>query len=67
MRHYFDGLPLVVRQRLRNSPFNLCAACLTTEVLPKVRRQHPNYTRVKALLAAIEAMETEVRKGEVSG
>jgi hypothetical protein len=58
----YDSLPSAVRQRLRNSPFNLCAACLKSFVLPKVRRQHPNYTREKALFAAIEVMEAEVRK-----
>ena len=58
---YFDGMPSTVRQRLRSSPFNLCPACVVTEVLPKVRRKHPNYAREKALFAAIEIMEAEVR------
>ena len=56
----YDALPPVVRKRLRNSPFNLCAACLVMFVLPKVRRKYP--TREKALFAAIEIMEAEVRK-----
>jgi hypothetical protein len=63
MRGYFDRLPLSVRRRLRDAPFNLCPACLVTEFLPKVQRQHPNYSRERALFAAIEAMEAEVRKG----
>jgi hypothetical protein len=58
----FDELPPAVRQRLRESPFNLCAACLVSFVLPEVNRQHPSYPRLKALLAAIELMEAEVRK-----
>ena len=58
----YDKLPATVRKRLRDGPFNLCAACLKAFVLPKVRRQHPNYTREKALFAAIEVMEAEVRK-----
>jgi len=58
----YDELPPAVRQRLRESPFNLCAACLMVYVLPKVYRQHPSYTRLKALFAAIELMEAEVRK-----
>jgi len=62
----YDELPPAVRQRLRESPFNLCAACLVVYVLPEVYRQHPSYTRLKALLAAIELMEAEVRKEQVS-
>jgi hypothetical protein len=31
-------------------------------VLPEVYRQHPSNTRLKALFAAIELMEAEVRK-----
>jgi hypothetical protein len=53
MEGYFDTLPLRVRQRLRSSPFNVCPACLVTEVLPKVLRKYPNYAREKALLVAI--------------
>lgn len=58
--HEYDALPAVVRKRLRNSPFNLCAACLQMFVLPRVQRKYP--TREKALFAAIEVMEAEVRK-----
>jgi hypothetical protein len=62
MRDYFDDLPLLVRRRLRVSPFNLCPACLQTEVMPKLRRQHPTYSHDKLLFAAIEVMEREVRQ-----
>jgi hypothetical protein len=58
----YDELPSAVRQRLRESPFNLCAACLEAYVLSEVYRRHPNYPRQKALFAAIELMEAEVRK-----
>jgi hypothetical protein len=60
MRGYFDTLPVVVRQRLRDSPFNLCPACLVTEFLPKVE----GASRERRLLAAIEIMEAEIRKGD---
>jgi hypothetical protein len=63
MRGYFDILPASVRRRLRESPHNLCPACLVTEVLPEVQARHPGYPREKALLAAIEAMESRCRKG----
>jgi hypothetical protein len=58
----FDRLSAPVRQRLRDSPFNLCAACLVAFVLPQVRRKHPSYSRQKMLFTAIEVMEAEVRK-----
>ena len=64
MRHYFDSLPLAVRQRLRNSPFNICPACLVTKSLRVMQRQHPNWTRERLLFAAIEAMEAMVRKSK---
>lgn len=62
MAGYFDTLPVRVRQRLRSSPYNLCPACLQTKVLPKVQSK-PNTPREKLLLAAIEIMEAEVRRG----
>jgi hypothetical protein len=62
MRGYFDDLPSPVRRRLRVSPFNLCPACLQTEVMPKLRRRHPTYSRDKLLFAAIEVMERQVRQ-----
>src|SRR5262245_60626441 len=61
MRGYFDILPSSVRRRLRESPHNLCPACLVTEVLPKVQARHPGLSSEKALMAAVEAMELQVR------
>jgi hypothetical protein len=57
--HYYDELPPAVRRRLRQSPFNLCPACLVCTFLPQVRT--PRLTREKALFAAIEIMEAAVR------
>jgi hypothetical protein len=57
----FDVLPISVRRRLRNSPFNLCAACLVTFFLPKVRS---GQSRERALLTAIEIMESQVRRDQ---
>jgi hypothetical protein len=62
MRDFYDTLPSRVRQRLRSSPFNLCAACLQLEVLPKVKAKHRSLSREQALLAAIQIMEAEVRE-----
>jgi hypothetical protein len=61
--HCYDALPATVRQRLRNSPFNLCAACLEMVVVPKVKRKYPSLSREQQLLIAIKVMEAEVRKG----
>ena len=61
MEDYFDNLPSSVRRRLHSSPFNLCPACLQTKFMPKVRSQHPGYSRERALLAAIEIMEKQLR------
>ena len=61
MRNYFDRLPQSVRRRLRESPFNICAACLVTEVLPKVQAQHPAYSRERLLMIGVEIMEAQVR------
>jgi hypothetical protein len=59
---YFDDLPRTVRQRLRETPFNLCPACLVTEYVPEVIRRHPQCSHLKALFAAIEVMELEERE-----
>jgi hypothetical protein len=61
MEGYYDSLPASVRRRLRNAPFNLCPACLVTEFLPRTRRRY--HSRTQALMAAIELMEQEVRRG----
>jgi hypothetical protein len=62
--HTYDSLPPPVRLRLRNSDFNVCAACLLAYVLPEVRAKHPSWPREKLLIAGIEIMEAEVRKKE---
>jgi hypothetical protein len=61
MEDYFDDLPVPVRRRLRSSPFNICPACLQTEVVPKLHIKHPNWSREKLLVAGIEIMEAKVR------
>jgi hypothetical protein len=62
MTGYYDRLPLSVRRRLQASTHNLCPACLVTEFLPKIRAQHLGYSREKALLVTIEAMEKLVER-----
>jgi hypothetical protein len=62
MKDFFDTLPRAARQRLRSSPFNLCPACLVLEVLSKVKAKQRGLSHERALLAAIEIMESQVRK-----
>jgi hypothetical protein len=58
----FDDLPPRIRQRLRQSSFNLCAACLTTIYLPKVPKR--GLSHEQALFVAIEIYEREERKSK---
>jgi hypothetical protein len=67
MKQYFDDLPRPVRRRLRNSAFNLCPACLVEDFMQEVRSRHPEYSRERALLVAIEVMETQVHQGTRPG
>jgi hypothetical protein len=60
--HVFDSLPVSARRRLRSSAFNICAACLVSFVLPKVKAAHPSWSHEKMLVAGIEIMEAQVRK-----
>ena len=59
---WFDDLPAAIRQRLRQSPYNLCAACLLTIYLPKVIKRQRGLSRQKALFTAIEVYEREERE-----
>lgn len=54
---YYDLLPPLIRARLRQSRFNLCPACLITEVLPRVSKRHD---RERRLMIAIDVMERTV-------
>jgi hypothetical protein len=58
--HAYDRLPPKVRRRLRDSPFNLCAACLVAYFLPEVPQ---GGTKEQRLFAAITVMEAAVRDG----
>jgi hypothetical protein len=52
----YDRLPPAVRLRLAESPFNLCAACVSIEVYRIARRPNLN-----TYLTVIEAIERELR------
>ncbi len=50
----YDELPPVVRRRLANSPFNICAACMVIEA----RKMGPG---VAAYFTAIDAIEKKLK------
>jgi len=52
MTTFFDKLPKPVRKRLTDSPFNICAACLTEEA-QKIARA-PSITIYFAVIERIE-------------
>jgi hypothetical protein len=52
MTTFFDKLPKPVRKRLTDSPFNICAACLTEEA-QKIARP-PSITIYFAVIERIE-------------
>jgi hypothetical protein len=57
--HYYDALPGAVRKRLRESPFNVCAACLTIEAKKAAAARGlraPTIAIYLATLASIERM-----------
>jgi hypothetical protein len=60
--HCYDSLPPTVRRRLRNSPYDICAACLTSFILPKVLHKFPRYSYEKALMVAIAVMEKQIER-----
>jgi hypothetical protein len=62
MEGYFDSLPLSVRERLRDAPYNLCPACLVTKFMPLARAKYKYTSRTQALMRAIEIMEDLVRR-----
>jgi hypothetical protein len=52
--HYYDLLPPIVRQRLAESAFNICAACMTIEARKVAAR--PTVNTYLAVIAGIEQM-----------
>jgi hypothetical protein len=64
MEDYYDTLPATARRRLRDSPYNLCPACLLTKFAPKVSARYPKYSHEKVLLLSIEVMELLARRAQ---
>src|SRR5262245_9856645 len=63
MSHGPREIAKAIRRRLRQSPYNLCPACIKTIFAPKVRARHPDWSRQQVYLRAIEVMEYRLSKG----
>jgi hypothetical protein len=59
MKDYYDELPPVVRRRLAQSPFNICAACMMIEA------QSAGRPTVASYLSLIQEIERKLRCEEV--
>jgi hypothetical protein len=60
MRGYFDRLPAAVRRRLAESPFNLCAACLTEEAEYVAAAQRLKQPTISVYLDVIDMIEQKL-------
>jgi hypothetical protein len=60
-----DTLPKAVRERLHNSPFNLCAACLE-DIARRMANPHGtpyvNLPNIEEYMQTIDIMEQQVRE-----
>jgi hypothetical protein len=59
--HYYDRLPSRVRQRLAESPFNICAACLDIEAHAVAAERGFRRPTLRIYLSVIEAIERDLR------
>ena len=57
MRGYFDRLPRMVRQRLAESAFNICPACMAEEAQQAAFQRNETKPSVATYFAVIEAIE----------
>ena len=60
IRGYFDRLPSVVRQRLAESAFNICPACMDEEVHTAARQRKETEPSVGTYFRVIEAIEQKL-------
>lgn len=67
----YDRLPEPVRDRLKSSSYNLCAACIASETFKKAFKKGPKYGRITPTipeyLSVISDMEAELRTEELIG
>jgi hypothetical protein len=60
--HYYDRLPPPVRRRLRESAFNLCAACLDIEARKEAAARGLRRPTIGTYFDLIAAIERELNK-----
>jgi len=60
MRGYFDRLPAAVRRRLAESPFNICAACVTEEAQRMAAAQRLRRPTIAVYFDVITAIEQKL-------
>jgi hypothetical protein len=65
--HYLDDLHPAVRQRLAESPFNICPACLVIFEVPKVAKRLKKAPTVGLFCAVIDQIEQELRTAKAIG
>ena len=67
--HCYDDLPPLVRKRLRDSPFNLCPACIQLKILGVKPNGFSGYTQgpPKEPFQAIQEFEQEIRRQDAHG
>jgi hypothetical protein len=63
--HYYDKLPPRVRQRMANSAFNLCPACMDIEAHNVAAARGFSRPTISIYLSVIEAIERELQQGEL--
>lgn len=60
----FDDMPVSIRQRMRDSRFNLCAACVSEEAWDLIRDDSGEYTvpnpELRHYLQAIRNVEAQI-------
>jgi hypothetical protein len=59
--YLMDGLPLSIRKRLCQSPFNICVACVEQRAY-SLKRRNTNISLDQAFDRAISEMEQEIRR-----
>lgn len=57
MTGFYDYMPPEAREKLRNSRFNICAACVREEAL---RLAGDNFVRIEHYLKAIRNIEAQL-------
>ena len=61
MQDYYDRFPGAVRQRLAESPFNICPACLDEEVRREALQRNAKHSSIITYFTVIARIERKLR------